>query len=418
MLCRHVVGSQRWGARLFGKSLPVSGGCLRPRERVYFISAPTLSVYEKSTQRQHASDDVALLKLCPSVRGLALQTATRQILADMYPHAVFEDAVPGLCANGVPRSQHMAEYDWLMDGRRVECKSSTLAWVPSAKTWSLSFHGIKAARKGVRAQSAFDELILSFCSPRRLYIYRHDSVYSCSTDGDYTFWRGQIIRLRGPRNEIDWQPAIQTIIAKLDSSRNGCEHIADVPLLDARISEAVRQASGLKHAAYADVPLSNLCPATRALRILEMAREVDAMLHPKASFMDPEPSRCSDGRTRGRGLGQQTYDWMRDGLRIECRSSGLSWDTTNQRWYARFVGIQFDRLDELNLAIWSPAGISLFRHNLNFGVSSHRLRSEWIGLSIQIVASRSDTDCLLALGSISQKLEDAGCPLVAHIRWT
>jgi len=229
---------------------------------------------------------------------------------------------------------------------------------------------------GVRAQSAFDELILSFCNPRRLYIYRHDGAYSFSTNGVHSFGRGDLIRVRGPRNEVYWQLALRNILAKLDGSRNGCERLADVPLWDDRISEAIQQASCVKHLAYVGVPLSTLDPSTRALRIDCMMREVDTMLHPKASFTDAELHPCIDGLARGHWQSQQDYARVRDGLRVQCRSAGMTWDMTNKRWHVRFPHIRFHLFDELQLAIL----VSCWNHCATAQSEVWSLQ-EWIGHS-------------------------------------
>jgi len=78
--------------------------------------------------------NVGLLTLSPNVRGSVLETATRNIVRDMYPRVAIEDVLPGLCVNGAQRSQHMTNYGWLMDGRRVECKSSRLSWESNRKS--------------------------------------------------------------------------------------------------------------------------------------------------------------------------------------------------------------------------------------------------------------------------------------------
>ena len=128
MLLWRGVGGQRWGARRFREAFYDSAGSFGSRARVLVVSASTICLHEQPTKTQNAFDNDDLLNLSPNRRGRALEAATRRILGGMYPRAVFEDAVPGSCVNGAPRSQHMAEYDWLMDGRRLECKSSLLSW--------------------------------------------------------------------------------------------------------------------------------------------------------------------------------------------------------------------------------------------------------------------------------------------------
>ena len=84
-----------------------------------------------------------LWKLSPSRRGAALQEVARSVLQRAYPDSQFQDPVAGMSASGFPRRLHQAAWDWTMDGRRVECKSSSLFWHKVGRQWRAQFHAVK-----------------------------------------------------------------------------------------------------------------------------------------------------------------------------------------------------------------------------------------------------------------------------------
>ena len=50
-----------------------------------------------------------------------------------------------------------AEYDWLRDGSRIECKSSQLQWNRDTKRWAVVFQAIKLPYHNVRLEAATRE---------------------------------------------------------------------------------------------------------------------------------------------------------------------------------------------------------------------------------------------------------------------
>ena len=74
--------------------------------------------------RGHAGEQLSLLS--GKRRGMILEDFCTKKLAQMHPHSTIEEPAPGTCCNGARRSARNAPYDFTLDGRKIECKSSRL----------------------------------------------------------------------------------------------------------------------------------------------------------------------------------------------------------------------------------------------------------------------------------------------------
>ena len=81
----------------------------------------------------------------------------------------------------------------------------------------VQFHGVKFALRGVRSEALFDELLLALYTPSGIRIYRHNHKLGVSTAGRRTATAGHEIKICGPKNESNWQVALDAILAKLDA---------------------------------------------------------------------------------------------------------------------------------------------------------------------------------------------------------
>lgn len=339
-------------------------------------------------------------------------------MTDVYPKSKFDDPVPGWCVNGTRRGADRAEYDWLQDGRRVECKSASLTW--ASHRWGFSFRSVKFAADGTRCAAAFDRLILGLYTPQRIYVYLHDGVLGKAAQGVRTATQGHVVQVRGPYYERDWHIALNNILGKLDLPTNSCERIAEIPLNDHRIGAIFDGISNLTQHAYLNTPLADLSGAARGLRIEAMMRRVDARLHTGACWEEGESPQCVDGRARGWNM--KGCDWIRNGQRIECKSSQLTWCGCLKRWKVAFHGVKFgagwvSAFDELLLALYTPAGLYIYRHDFKLGVSRAGLKTATIGHMVQISGPRGEQDWQKALSTILDNFNASGCKLIAVISW-
>ena len=134
-----------------------------------------------------------------------------------------------------------------------------------------------------------------------------------------------------------------------------------------------------------------------------MGRQINQRLSPRS---------CISCRTREAA----TADWLRDGRRIELKSSGLVWDGSRKRWFSIFYGVKPDLFDELWLAIRSPLGIhfytaeSLETLDLGVGTGHEAWRKVFYG-------PNREADALKAFQVIEAKMIAKGCQLVAVVEW-
>ena len=67
-----------------------------------------------------------LAALTPAMRGNMLETVARGFSQQLEPNSTILNPSPGERCDGRRRGISQAEYDWLHDGRRVQCKSAQL----------------------------------------------------------------------------------------------------------------------------------------------------------------------------------------------------------------------------------------------------------------------------------------------------
>eukprot|EP00440_Ansanella_granifera_P073756 gb/GFBE01080033.1/.p1 GENE.gb/GFBE01080033.1/~~gb/GFBE01080033.1/.p1 ORF type:complete len:423 (+),score=22.10 gb/GFBE01080033.1/:1-1269(+) len=394
-----------------------------------------VSQFQHILQKGSAPTDIygcdPLAQLGQYWRGVALQTIVRNVLHSKDPALVTRDATPGVCSNGSRRSQHQAAFDWMCDGRRVECKSSQLNWVASYRAWCVQFHGIKFSLSGVRDAAHFDDLILALHSPWKVHILKHDHCLGVSTYGVRTAAVGHKITVVGKRNQPCWQAALATILAKIHHPVNGrCEFLAEVPISDAQVVSVVDRINASKGRAYMkqvyrDVPLSKLSAGRRALILEEIGLALDRLANSSSIFRSPasDDDLRVDGTRRGHHCA--SVDWIRDQTRVELKHTQLSWSEAGQRWHCHFTGVKYAqagirqeaRFDELWLAIYSPFGIHMFVHNGTFGVATAGMRGQATGFDINIYSKRNEPNARVALDIICSKLAGAGCQLLAIVHW-
>lgn len=118
------------------------------------------------------------------------------------------------------------------------------------------------------------------------------------------------------------------------------------------------------------------------------------------------------------------YDWMRDGVRVECKSSQLSWCTIKQHWKFHFCSVKMARymgqsrvFDELQLVLYSPRGIHVYHPDLALGVASAGVFTQTEGYSVVIRGPRNVMCWSQGLDAILSKLDRSGCRPIAFVPW-
>ena len=170
---------------------------------------------------------------------------------------------------------------------------------------------------------------------------------------------------------------------------------------------------------FAGVPLASHDSVTRGKVLTAFARCHDAELHSAAVLENAVAGERVDGGRRGQDKAE--YDWQRDGWRVACKGAGLRWNRRNECWMLQFklatAGGRDAAFDELLLAVYTPEGVHLVRHDLRAGVTTNGKSTLATGQDIQLYGPSNEPDWRVALPEILDKMEHKGCRRLAFVPW-
>ncbi|CAE7462370.1 mad2l1-1 [Symbiodinium sp. CCMP2592] len=199
-----------------------------------------------------------------------------------------------------------------------------------------------------------------------------------------------------------------------------------------RIAELVSQEQlaesyQLSATCYKGIPLAGHSPCSRALRLQDLAFAVDEKLHMKSRFRRDVCASEVVGtlRRQRRGKYRSSADWWRDSIRVEFKSSKMSWVSGPRHWLAHFSTVKFASqghprsavFDELMLGLYAPFGLYLLQYSGDFGRSRKGVATDHLGHSIVVRGPRNEECPQVALGQMLAKLEQSGCRLLAIVKW-
>ena len=399
-----VVNWSRWAfVRARCSQLPVERRplVLKATEfQHFFEEGPTEKVYANTP----------LAGLGQYQQGKILQEWAKGVLQKQNPHAEISDPDLGTCCNGRRRGANMAACDFLLGGRRVEIKSSRMAWSTAEGCWSVQFRSIKLPY-GERTQPAFDDLYLVILSPKGMNLIKHDLVTGLCTCGERTGVSGHMIRVYGSRRTNCWEDACGEILKKL-CQRGGCSMVHEQPLSDLDFQEILSERDSPGQRAVAGIPMSSMSRERRGNRIQEIGLALDRRLNPQSAFS------FAGGN---RGTSNAPADWVRGMRRVELKSSALTFDQSNNLWACRFTCIKPDLFDELWLAIYTPVGIhyyrSKYRNSCSLGFAKSGVGMKINGHQLQVFGSCGELDPLEAFKTIEAKIASRGYELVGIVEW-
>lgn len=361
-----------------------------------------------------------------NMRSAVLTTLVRGIDAQRHPQALFEEPVEcGTRVDGRARSMRQAAYNWRRDGRRIACKSATLSFDQATDRWLCNFQKIKLGPNDNREGAvAFDELLLALYTPRGVYVYRHELgthlQKSSSKSRALT-----ALKTYGAKGVRDWAYALDDSILPKLSAR--CDALAFVSLHDVRLQLAVEaQPDSVVAAAFCGVPLADLSVKERGKIVKDIVRAVDECCHPSARFGNATAESADqefDAKSNPCGRQASDYAWLRNKKCIACKGSQLSWERTQQVWKFQFRSVKLAlpgvrkqaAFDELLLALYTPRGIYIYRHNLKLGVSTAGKATASVGHTISLYGARRQGDWQAALDECILPKLDAHCKSIAFV---
>lgn len=154
--------------------------------------------------------------------------------------------------------------------------------------------------------------------------------------------------------------------------------------------------------AYSGVPLSDVSCAARGMIIERAVRGVmEAMVDELSNV--PEVGKRVNGHSLGRN--QSSCDFVLSGVRYEVKSAQLKWACSRKRWVAAWTGIKWDRFDQLLLAMYTPSGIYIFRHDGVTGITTSGKSQESCGGSVQVFGPSNESSVFSATEVIVAKMQ-------------
>ena len=375
------------------------------------------------TGNAYAGDPLAMVSL--KKRGMLLETFVRTIICDLHPHMKDEDARSQTRrVDGRRLCSHQEPWDWTLGGRRIESKSAQLCDYAKSDTWRVDFRGVKLALDGQRNEQPFDDLYLLIYTPSGFAVLRHDLKTGVQRDGLRTALEGYRVSVVGSTNQ-SWEAAVSTILAKL-IKRGSCELLCWVDMKDPRTHDLY--AGARKHLAlqgtFLGSPLNGVAAVRRGHRIQQMAVEIDQMTNPEAVIQVVRKDTRRAGNMRASN--NAAVDWIRDGIGVEIKHAQPSFCSRDRAWHCTFSGIkttlagvpQGRHFDELWLALYSPCGITFWRHPVDYeGLAPCGKLTALRGSSMELRASRKASDLQEAVSHMKSKLGAAGCTLLATVWW-
>eukprot|EP00438_Fugacium_kawagutii_P029319 Skav216041 [mRNA] locus=scaffold2930:41271:42497:+ [translate_table: standard] len=352
-----------------------------------------------------------LASLNPARRGALFQEWAKRLLQQRYPNHQITDAMPGTHVDGRRRGRHQTEYDFMMNGRKVEIKGAQLHRNAARKQWCFQWKRVKFPHLMLDGRRSFDDLYLVLFSPKWLHLVKHDMSTGISTSGLVTHVSGHIISVVGLKHS-NWDDSLDAILGKL-CERGGCSIIGQMDSGDSWLHDLCKTHTGYGDHFYSGKPFATMSPALRGQRLQKLVLEMDQLLHPESSFSMP----CNEFLISGRKRGNNTAsaDWIRDFRHIEVKHAKLRFSKVS--WRCTFYWVKKDCFDELLLAIYSPWGLDVFKHDGIFGLTSTGQLTQTRGMFVEVSSGRGELDWLVALQKIRKKLERNNCPRIASIPW-
>mgnify|MGYP005731514001 CR=1 FL=1 len=154
---------------------------------------------------------------------------------------------------------------------------------------------------------------------------------------------------------------------------------------------------------YQKLPLATLSPSERGDLLENDTRYVVEETTGEKTY-DPDPGTTITGKKRGRNQAPFDFYLGDDRQRVEVKSAQLKWDKCEKRWQASFQNVKRTEYDLLYLALYTPSGIYVFKHNDEYGKSTTGKQQESCGGNIKVVGPRNEESIVKATEVVLRKM--------------
>ena len=163
---------------------------------------------------------------------------------------------------------------------------------------------------------------------------------------------------------------------------------------------------------YQKLPLATLSPSERG-DLLEKAVRYDVVEETTGEKThDPDPGKRINGKKRGRNSAPFDFYLGDDRQRVEVKSAQLNWEKCRKGWSAIFQNVKQAEYDLLYLALYTPSGIYVFKHNDEYGISTNGKQQESCGGQINVFGPKYEESIEEATRAVLRKM---GSMLVKQI---
>ena len=156
------------------------------------------------------------------------------------------------------------------------------------------------------------------------------------------------------------------------------------------------------HDAYHNVPLANLSSKARGDLLENVVRRVLEEMTGEKTF-DADAGKTISGNKRARH--SAPFDFYAADRKCEVKSAQLGWNKYMNRFEAKFQHIKRNEYDDLYLALYTPSGIYIYKHDDTYGISKHGKEQESSGGTVNVCAPRREDSIEAATKVVLEKLQ-------------
>ena len=153
---------------------------------------------------------------------------------------------------------------------------------------------------------------------------------------------------------------------------------------------------------YKGLPLADLSGSERGTILENVVRQVLEEITGEKSHK-PDPGTTLTGKKCGRN--SAPFDFYLKGRKCEVKSAQLMLDKDKKLFFAQFSNIKRNEYDDLYLALYTPSGVYIYKHDDKYGISTTGKSQESCGGYIQVFAPKNEQSIDVATNVVLDKLK-------------
>ena len=160
---------------------------------------------------------------------------------------------------------------------------------------------------------------------------------------------------------------------------------------------------------YKGLPLADLSGSERGTILENVVRQVLEEITGEKTY-DPDSGTTLTGKKRARN--SAPFDFYLKSRKCEVKSAQLKWNKDIKYFVAQLQKIKRNMYDDLYLALYTPSGVYIYKHDDKYGISTNGKSQESRGGYIEVAAPRQEESIDVATNIITDKLKSM---LLKHV---